>query len=90
MFPATRLRRNRFAEFSRRLVRETSLSAADFIYPVFVLEGENIREPIGSMSGQSRLSLDELETRSRRVFRTGHSSPGPVSQYRREQKDAQR
>ncbi len=60
-FPVTRLRRNRFAEFSRRLVRETQLSPADFIYPVFVLEGENIRQPIHSMSGQDRVSLDELE-----------------------------
>ncbi|WP_188152311.1 porphobilinogen synthase [Teredinibacter waterburyi] len=60
-FPATRLRRNRFAEFSRRLVRETELSASDFIYPIFILEGENRREEIASMPGQFRLSLDELE-----------------------------
>ena len=61
MFPATRLRRNRFSEFSRRLTQETTLSSADFIYPVFVMEGKNIREPITSMSGQDRVSLDELE-----------------------------
>ena len=60
-FPVTRLRRNRFSEFSRRLVRETELTPADFIYPVFVLEGKNIRQPIQSMSGQDRVSLDELE-----------------------------
>ncbi len=60
-FPSTRLRRNRYAEFSRRLVRETELSAADFIYPVFVLNGQNKREAISSMPGQYRLSMDELE-----------------------------
>jgi porphobilinogen synthase len=59
-FPATRLRRNRFAEFSRRLVRETELSCNDFIYPVFIIEGKNTREPIASMPGICRLSLDEL------------------------------
>ena len=60
-FPSTRLRRNRFSDFSRRLVRENVLSTDDLIYPVFVREGKNIREPISSMSGQFRLSLDELE-----------------------------
>ncbi len=60
-FPTTRLRRNRFAEFSRRLVRENELSPADFIYPVFVIEGKNKREAIASMPGQERLSIDELE-----------------------------
>ena len=61
MYPATRLRRNRFAEFSRRLVRETELSPADFIYPVFLVDGQNQRQPIDSMSGQFRMSLDQLE-----------------------------
>jgi len=61
MFPATRLRRNRFNEFSRRLVRETELSPADLIYPVFLLDGENRQEAIESMPGQDRLSLDLLE-----------------------------
>ena len=61
MFPATRLRRNRYSEFSRRLIRETELSPADFIYPVFVLDGDDRREAISSMPGQDRLSLDLLE-----------------------------
>lgn len=60
-FPATRMRRNRFSEFSRRLVRENSLSASDFIYPVFVIEGQNQREPIASMPGIERLSIDQLK-----------------------------
>lgn len=59
-FPATRLRRLRKHDFSRRLVRETVLTASDFIYPLFVLEGANRREPIISMPGIERLSIDLL------------------------------
>jgi porphobilinogen synthase len=59
-FPATRLRRLRKNEFSRRLVRETVLTAADLICPVFVLEGQNRREPVISMPGVERLSIDLL------------------------------
>ena len=59
-FPATRLRRLRKNDFSRRLVRENALTANDLIYPVFVLEGENRREPIISMPGIERLSIDLL------------------------------
>jgi len=47
-------------EFSRRLMRETRLSAADLIYPVFVLEGDRQREPVISMPGVERLSIDLL------------------------------
>jgi len=57
-FPATRLRRNRRDDFSRRLVRETGLSANDLIYPVFVLPGEGQREAVESMPGIERLSID--------------------------------
>lgn len=60
-FPATRMRRNRFSEFSRRLVRERTLSPADFIYPMFVIEGSGRREAIPSMPGIERVSLDELK-----------------------------
>ena len=59
-FPATRLRRLRKNDFSRRLVRENTLTANDLIYPVFVLDGENRREPIISMPGIERLSIDLL------------------------------
>jgi porphobilinogen synthase len=59
-FPATRLRRNRFHEFSRRLVRETQLSANDFIYPMFIVEGTGLRIPIKTMPGIERYSVDEL------------------------------
>lgn len=59
-FPSTRLRRNRRDDFSRRLVRETRVSADDLIYPVFVLPGEGRREPVESMPGVERLSIDLL------------------------------
>ena len=60
VFPATRLRRNRVSDFSRRLVRETQLSVDNLIYPVFVLEGEGQREAVPSMPGVERLSIDLL------------------------------
>src|SRR5688572_30745779 len=60
-FPNTRMRRNRFSDFSRRLVRENELSPNDFIYPMFVIEGIKQREPIASMPGIERVSIDELK-----------------------------
>jgi porphobilinogen synthase len=61
-FPTTRLRRLRRHEWSRRLVAEARLSAADLIWPIFVCEGTNRREPIASMPGVERLSVDLLES----------------------------
>ncbi len=55
-----RLRRNRKAEWARQLVRENELTAADFIWPLFVTEGNNRRIPIPSMPGVDRLSVDQL------------------------------
>ena len=57
-FPATRLRRLRQADWSRRLVSETSLSPSDLIWPVFVIEGESEKEAVTSMPGVERLSID--------------------------------
>ena len=59
-FPRKRMRRMRRDEFSRRLMRETSLTAADLILPVFVLDGENRVEDVASMPGVQRMSLDRL------------------------------
>jgi len=59
-FPNRRLRRIRAQAFSRDLVRESSLSAKDFIYPVFVLEGESRKEAVASMPGVERKTLDLL------------------------------
>lgn len=60
ILPNTRLRRMRKDDFSRRLMREHSLSADDLIYPVFVLEGRNQEEAVASMPGVKRQSLDKL------------------------------
>ena len=60
LFPATRLRRNRRDDFSRRLVRENVLTSNDLILPVFVLDGENRREAVASMPGVERLTIDLL------------------------------
>ena len=57
-YPATRLRRNRLDAWSRRLVAETTLSPGDLIWPIFVRDGENEREPVASMPGVDRLSVD--------------------------------
>lgn len=56
---STRLRRNRKAEWARKLIRENTLSVDDLIWPLFLREGEGIREPIASMPGVERLSIDE-------------------------------
>ncbi len=57
-FPTTRMRRNRRTPWSRKLVAENTLSAADFIWPIFVTEGSNTRIPVPSMPGVERLSVD--------------------------------
>jgi porphobilinogen synthase len=59
-FPSHRPRRLRKDAFSRAMVRENSLSSANFIYPVFVVEGSGIEQPVQSMPGVSRISLDKL------------------------------
>ena len=60
MFPKIRMRRLRGNENIRALVRETKLSVDDLIYPLFVIHGRGKREPISSMPGQFRLTVDEL------------------------------
>ncbi len=59
-FPSVRMRRMRRDDFSRRLMRENEVTVSDLIYPVFVLDGSQRREPVGSMPGVERLSLDHL------------------------------
>jgi len=70
-FPATRMRRMRRDDFSRRLMRENRLSADDLIYPVFVLEGSGRVEPIPSMPGIERQSLDRLLNTAERALTLG-------------------
>jgi porphobilinogen synthase len=57
--------------FSRRMMRETLLTPADFIYPVFVLEGEGAREPVPSMPGVQRMSIDLLLEEARQCADLG-------------------
>ena len=59
-FPAKRMRRMRRDDFSRRLARETRLTADDFIYPVFVHDGDQREAPVPSLPGVSRKSIDLL------------------------------
>ena len=59
-FPKTRMRRMRRDSFSRRLMRETNLTADDLIYPVFLIEGQGRTEPVPSMPGIERLTVDKL------------------------------
>ena len=70
-FPATRMRRLRAAAWRRSLVRETTLSAADLILPMFVVEGQKIRDPIPSLPGVSRLSIDEAIATAREALALG-------------------
>ncbi len=57
-YPATRMRRNRRTDWSRRLVAENRLSAADLILPIIIIDGDNRREDIATMPGVQRLSID--------------------------------
>jgi porphobilinogen synthase len=59
-YPSVRMRRMRRDDFSRRLMREHELGVDDLIYPVFVLDGERRREPVASMPGVERMSVDQL------------------------------
>ena len=70
-FPGTRMRRMRRDDFSRRLMRESLLTADDLIYPVFVLEGSKRVESIGSMPGIERQSLDCLLKTAERALTFG-------------------
>ncbi|MGQ9660089.1 MAG: porphobilinogen synthase [Thermochromatium sp.] len=70
-YPATRMRRMRRDDFSRRLMRETTLTPDDLIWPVFVLEGQGQREPVPSMPGVERLSIDLLIEAAREAHQLG-------------------
>lgn len=70
-FPSKRMRRLRAKAFSRNLVRENNLSAQDFIYPVFILDGQKKKEEVVSMPGVSRLSLDYLYPIAERCLELG-------------------
>ncbi|MCW8851029.1 MAG: porphobilinogen synthase [Gammaproteobacteria bacterium] len=71
IFSATRMRRMRRDDFSRRLMRENRLSVDDLIYPMFVIEGENRRETIDSMPGVERVSIDQLLVEAKQCVELG-------------------
>lgn len=70
-YPATRLRRMRRDNFSRRLMRETQLDSADLICPIFIVEGSGKREPVAPMPGVERLSVDLLVQEAGELYALG-------------------
>jgi porphobilinogen synthase len=72
-FPAQRLRRTRRTGGLRGLVRETELSPSDFIYPIFVIAGEDVRNPIPSMPGIFQLSINHAVEEAKRAYSLGIS-----------------
>jgi len=70
-YPFTRMRRMRRDDFSRRLMRETNVTPDDLIYPVFVLEGKNQREPVISMPSVERMSIDLLVKEAKHIASLG-------------------
>src|SRR3954468_19507481 len=70
-YPALRLRRTRASAWSRRLHAETVLTPADLIWPLFVAEGEGVEEPIASLPGVSRWSVDGIVARAREARELG-------------------
>ncbi|MBH0111480.1 porphobilinogen synthase [Novosphingobium sp. YJ-S2-02] len=70
-YPHTRLRRARATAWSRALHRETLLTPADLIWPLFVTEGEGVEEPIGSLPGVSRWSVDGIVARAKEAVELG-------------------
>ena len=61
-YPSLRLRRTRKYNWSRRLVQENNLSSGDLIYPIFIIEGKNKKQPVKSMPGIYKHSIDQLGT----------------------------
>ena len=70
-YPALRLRRTRAATWSRRLHAENILTPADLIWPLFVTEGEGVEEPIATLPGVSRWSVDLIVERAREASELG-------------------
>ena len=66
---AIRLRRNRKAEWARRLVRENVLTTNDLIWPMFVVDGQNTRTPVTSMPGVDRLTVDQAVRDAERAMK---------------------
>jgi porphobilinogen synthase len=89
-FPRVRMRRMRRDDFSRRLMREHRLTADDLIYPVFVLEGDEQRQPVASMPGIERHSIDYLLREAEQILELGVPAMAlfPVTPPERKSEDA--
>ncbi|BBC71432.1 delta-aminolevulinic acid dehydratase [Altererythrobacter sp. B11] len=70
-YPATRMRRSRATAWSRAMHRENILTPADLIWPLFVTEGQGVEEPVGSLPGVSRWSLDGIAARAKEAVALG-------------------
>ena len=70
-FPALRLRRTRASDWSRAMHRETVLTPADLIWPLFVTEGQGVEDPIASLPGVSRWSVDGIVARAKEAISLG-------------------
>ena len=90
VFPQRRMRRMRRDAFSRRLMRESSLSVDDLIYPMFILAGESQREPVASMPGIERVSIDQLLKEAAELVELGLPAVAlfPVTPVEKKSEDA--
>ena len=70
-YPATRMRRMRAHTFSRKLIRQHTLTGNDLIYPLFILEGKATRQAVKTMPGVHRISLDELKKEAVQIYQLG-------------------
>jgi porphobilinogen synthase len=87
-FPSRRMRRMRRHDFTRRLMRESSLTCADLIYPVFVIEGNKRRDAVASMPGIERLSIDQLLHEAEQIHSLGIPAIALFPVVSQEQKSA--
>ena len=71
LFPEYRPRRMRQTSALRKMIRETILSPSDFIFPLFAVEGKNIKNPIPSMPGQFQLSVENIASEAAKAYKLG-------------------
>ena len=76
-FPATRMRRNRKADWTRRLVAEHTLTTADLVWPIFLVDGATARSPVAHMPGVDRVNVDEAVREAERAARLGIPAIAP-------------
>ena len=82
-FPYLRMRRGRSSPWMRAMLAENRLHPSDFIWPLFICEGRDCEEPIGSLPGVSRWSVDRLAAKAQRSRGARHPVHRPVPQHAR-------